>query len=103
MRPCRAEANSLSMSGKTIDIIKQKIKVPDALRQRHKEYLALRKRIREALADGEATIPEIAAKSGVPADQVVFILMTMRKYNEVVAGEMNDDREYYYYKLKADE
>ena len=79
------------------------MKVPEALRQRHKEYLALRKRIREALADGEATIPEIAIKTEIPADQVVFILMTMRKYNEVVAGEMNDDREYYYYKLKADE
>ena len=103
MRLCRAEANSFSMAGKTIDIIKQKIKVPDALRKRHKEYLAIRKKIREALSDGEATIPEIAFETGLPADQVVFILMTMRKYNEVVAGEMNDDREYYYYKLKADE
>ena len=91
------------MAGKTIDIIKQKIKVPEALRQRHKEYLALRKRIREALADGEATIPEIAAKSGIPADQVVFIVMTMRKYNEVVAGEMDDSHEYYQYKLRKNE
>jgi DNA-directed RNA polymerase specialized sigma subunit len=87
------------MAGKTIDIIKQKRKVPEAFRQRHKEYLALRKKIREALADGEATIPEIAAKSGIPADQVVFIVMTMRKYNEIVAGEMDDLHEYYQYKL----
>jgi DNA-directed RNA polymerase specialized sigma subunit len=91
------------MAGKTIDIIKQKRKVPEALKQRHKEYLAMRKKIREALSEREATIPEIAVKTGLPADQVVFIMMTMRKYNEIVAGEMNEDREYYYYKLKADE
>jgi len=91
------------MAGKTIDIIKQKRKVPETLRQRHKEYLAKRKKIRETLSDGEATIPEITIKTGLPADQVVFIVMTMRKYNEILAGEMKEDREYYYYKLKADE
>ncbi len=87
------------MAGKTIEIIKTKRKVPEALRQRHKEYLGLRKKIREALADGEATIPQISQKTGIPADQVVFLVMTLRKYDEIVAGDMDDMDEYYYYKL----
>ena len=90
------------MAGKTIDIIKQKRKVLEALRQRHKEYLAMRKKIREALADGESTIPEIAKKSGIPANNVVFVVMTMRKYNEIVAGEMDELHEYYQYKLREE-
>jgi len=87
------------MAGKTIDIIKTKRKVAEPLRQRHKEYMALRRKIREALADGEATIPQIAHKTGIPADQVVFVVMTLRKFDEIVAGEMDDMDEYYYYKL----
>jgi len=87
------------MAGKTIDIIKTKRKVAEPLRQRHKEYMALRRKIREALADGEATIPQIAQKTGIPADQVVFVVMTLRKFDEIVAGEMDDMDEYYYYKL----
>jgi hypothetical protein len=88
------------MERKTIDIIKQKRSVSEAARQNHKEYLRLRKLIRQTLIEGPATIPGMAQKTGLPADQVLFVVMTMRKFDEVEAGDPDDLEEYFYYKLK---
>jgi hypothetical protein len=88
------------MDRKTIEIIKQKWIIPEAVKQHHKDYLQLRKQIKLVLKEGTETIPGIALKTGIPADQVLFVVMTMRKYNEVETGELDDMGEYYFYKLK---
>jgi hypothetical protein len=88
------------MDRKTIEIIKQKWIIPDAVKQHHKDYLQLRKQIRQVLKEEPETIPGIAKKTGIPSDQVLFVVMTMRKYNEVETGELDDLDEYYFYKLK---
>ncbi len=87
------------MGQKTIDIIKQKRTVTEKARQNHKDYLQLRKQVWNALKEGPATIPETAEKTGLPPDQVLFVIMTMRKFGEVEAGDPDDMDEYYYYKL----
>ncbi|TSA28726.1 MAG: MarR family transcriptional regulator [Bacteroidetes bacterium] len=88
------------MNKKTIDIIKGKHVVPEALRQHHKDYLRLRREIRQALQEGPATIPEIAIKTGIPSDQTLYMVMTLRKFGEVETGELDDSDAYFYYKLK---
>jgi hypothetical protein len=42
------------------------------------------------LHDGPKTIPEIASATGVPAHEVVWQVMTMKKYGKVVEGEEHD-------------
>jgi hypothetical protein len=88
------------MERRTIDIIKQKRTVTEWAKQNHKDYLQLRKQIRQVMKEGPATIPELAGRTGIPSDQVLFVVMTMRKYNEVETGELDDRDEYYFYKLK---
>lgn len=88
------------MNRKTIEIIKQKWIIPDTVKQHHKDYLQLRKQIKHVLQEGAETIPGIALKTGIPSDQVLFVVMTLRRYNEVETGELDDMDEYYLYKLK---
>jgi len=52
------------------------------------------------LKEGDYTIPELAAKTGLPLEIVTYNLMTLRKYGDVITGELDDMDEYFYYKLK---
>jgi predicted transcriptional regulator len=79
-----------------------------ALRQAHRETIertqqllkeqqAFRKRLRAVLAQGEQTIPQIAAAAALPADQVLWYVMAMKKYGLV--REAGKDGAYYRYEL----
>ncbi|MEA3316961.1 MAG: hypothetical protein U9R54_03295 [Bacteroidota bacterium] len=85
---------------KTIDIIKKKRKVPDSVKAKLKEFTKLKKQILKTLESGEKTIPEIVDESKLPYDVVTYNLMTLLKYGDIEAGELDDMDEYYYYKLK---
>lgn len=80
--------------------MRQKWVIPVAVKQHHKDYHQMRKQIKQVLQEDAGTIPGIASKTGIPSDQVLFVVMTMRKYNEVETGEPDDLDEYYFYKLK---
>jgi hypothetical protein len=82
----------------------------DVLRERQggiskglKEYFATQQRLRKAidaaLAGGPRTIPEIASVAGLPPPEVVWHLMAMRRYGEVVDGPERDG--YVLYRLKG--
>ncbi len=62
-----------------------------------KEQQAIRKQIRGAMADGPKTVPEVAEASGLPADQVLWHIIAMKKYDQVSEVGMNG--EYYQYQL----
>jgi len=63
-----------------------------------KDQQDVRKRLRSALAGGARTVPELAGACGLEAGRVLWHLMAMRRYGEVVeAGER--DR-YILYALK---
>lgn len=87
---------------------KQRIATLKRLREEHaeavsrtqallKEQQAFRKRLREAMQDGPKTIPQIAAAASLPADQVLWHVMAMKKYDLV--REVGKDGEYYKYAL----
>lgn len=82
---------------KTIDEIKKTHVVPEEVKERRKECVRVNKMILKALESSEKTIPQIAEETGLPAHIVVFHLMTLRKYGDVKAGEIDDMDEYYFY------
>ena len=56
----------------------------------------LRGRLLELLADGPLTVPELAAASGFPEDEVMVWMMGMRKYG-YVAEQPAPDGDYFRY------
>ena len=50
-----------------------------------------------ALADGPATIAEIADRIGHPVHEVVYWVMGMRRYGKLVEGKEADDDGYFSY------
>ena len=66
----------------------------------HQRRLAERKKIRAALAGGPATVPELAAASGVPSRSVLWHVAAMRKYGELVEDAQAGD--YFRYRLVAE-
>ena len=85
---------------KTIDIIKQKRTVSPGVRDNIKVFNKLKKEIFKVLKDGQKTIPEIAHEINASSDTITFNLMTCLKFGTIEVGDMDDNDEYYYYKLK---
>jgi len=52
-----------------------------------------------AVADGPATIPDIAARIGAPSHEVVYWVMGMRRFGLLVESKEADDDGYYAYCL----
>lgn len=65
-----------------------------------KEQKALRRQICQPLRDGPKTVPEIAQQTGIPADQVLWHIMAMKKYDLIVETGMCG--EYYLYQRVED-
>ncbi|MBN1773649.1 MAG: winged helix-turn-helix domain-containing protein [Deltaproteobacteria bacterium] len=60
---------------------------PEAL-ERSRRATRTWKAIREALSGGELSVPELAAKTGLPTGEVFWYLNALRKYGEAeIAGE----------------
>ena len=55
------------------------------------------KAIKASLADSELTVPELAEATGLPVDQVLWFVASMKKYGEILEGAKAGD--YYRYKL----
>jgi predicted Rossmann fold nucleotide-binding protein DprA/Smf involved in DNA uptake len=62
-----------------------------------KEQQAFRKTLRAAMSGDPKTIPELAVASKLPADQVLWHVMAMKKYDLV--RENGKDGDYYRYEL----
>jgi predicted Rossmann fold nucleotide-binding protein DprA/Smf involved in DNA uptake len=67
----------------------------ERVQARLKEQKDLRRKIAQAMGDEPKTVPEIAATSGLPADQVLWHLIALKKYNLVIETGQSDD--YYLY------
>ena len=64
---------------------------------RLKEHKEIRRHICQAMGDASKTVPEVAAATGIPADQVLWHITAMRKYDLVAETGMSG--EYYTYQL----
>jgi hypothetical protein len=68
--------------------------------ERNKQRQAVRKQVRAALAEGPATVPALAAASGLATKEVLWHVAAMRKYGDLVESGMDGD--YCTYSLVAD-
>ena len=75
--------------------------VPKELTERNRRLTQTRKQITSALKDGPKTVPQVADVTGLPTHEVLWQLMGMKKYGQVVEGEEQDG--YYEYALKPEE
>jgi hypothetical protein len=62
-----------------------------------KEQSGSIKKIKEHLNGAGATIPEIAEKTAMPTSEVLWFVMALKKYGQVVEGPKEAD--YYKYQL----
>jgi len=87
---------------------KQRIAVLKRLREERQETVAqaqarlksqkaVRRQVCQAMRDAPKTVPEVAETTGIPADQVLWHLTAMKKYDQAVETGMCG--EYYLYRV----
>ena len=65
-----------------------------------KEFPQIWKEIKSSITNDKKTIPQISEELKKDKSLITYHLMTMNKYNIVMADGMDEDEAYYYYKLK---
>ena len=64
-----------------------------------KEQTAVRKNLSRVMQGEPKTISEIAAAAELPPHDVLWHVTAMKKYGQVVEDGLDDDYEYYLYRL----
>jgi len=88
------------VKGKTIKYIKEKRTVPQKVKDNLKHFNQMKKAMLSALKESPKTVPQLAEILQLPKDEVLFNLMSLWKYGFVETGEIDDNDEYFYYKVK---
>lgn len=63
-----------------------------------RDEMAWRDRIRAALLEGPRTVPAVAAELGRPAHELMYWMMSLRKYGWIVESEEPDGEGFYEYR-----
>ena len=71
----------------------------DQARDLIKTQSPLFKKIREQLKDEGKTVPEVAKDTGIPSSQVLWVIMALKKYGQVIEGAKDGD--YFIYQLTS--
>ena len=85
--------------GKTAKYLRDKQGIPEKAKENIKEFVRIKKALIDALKNGEMTIPQLSEKLSMSKEDVTFYLMTLVKYGDVAVGEIDDNDEYFTYKL----
>jgi len=88
---------------RTADILKETRNVSESVKLRVKEFAGKKRKIKNSLKLESKTIPQIIDETKLDASSVTYYLMTMMKYGDIAVDRMDDDDEYYFYKLKEAE
>ncbi len=86
--------------GKTAKYLREKRPVPKEVTGRLKYFTKIKKQIIDALKDGDKSVVQLSEALQLPADEVMYQLMSLLKYGFVETGEIDDMDEYFFYKLK---
>jgi predicted Rossmann fold nucleotide-binding protein DprA/Smf involved in DNA uptake len=62
-----------------------------------KESRILRKKLSDALSEGPKTVPQLAQATGIPSQDVLWHLTSMKKYGKVAEADQSGD--YFQYAL----
>jgi len=94
------EAQADKKEKKPVQILRERCGgVSEALQKRHRRHRKIQRQIKKALEDGPRTVPEIAQRTGLPSHEVLWHLMSMKKYGSIVEGE--EKGSYYEYGLRS--
>ena len=74
--------------------------VPKALVAKSRAQKERFRRMKAALSAGPRTVPEVAAETGLDTGEVLWHLMALKKFGEVVEGEERDG--YFEYALREE-
>ena len=83
----------------TVTLMKEKRTVPDEVKEKSKKFVRMRKAIKASLKEGPKTIPQLVEEMKLPTDVVTFYVMSLQKFGDIAVGELDEDDEYYSYKL----
>ncbi|MBN1668737.1 MAG: hypothetical protein JW862_16705 [Anaerolineales bacterium] len=75
---------------------REKVEIAQAML---KEQQVVRKAISRVIQGTPKSVPEIAAATELPPPEVLWHITAMKKYGEVVEDGLDDDFEYYLYRL----
>ncbi len=89
-----------SEKGSTVKIMRDKRKVSETVKENLKDFIKRKRAISEALGEERLTIAEISKKSGMPLSETVYYVCSMVKFGIVEPAGIDDNDEYFYYKMK---
>jgi predicted transcriptional regulator len=93
-----SEKEEKKARAQTLKKLREKYKANvEETRELLKDQQTVRRVIQKAIADEPKTVPQTAEETGLPASDVLWNLMAMKKYGLVVECEMQG--EYYTYQL----
>jgi len=84
---------------KTVDYLKKNHIVPIEVKANVKEFIKMKKIILKTLESEHKTIPQISKETNIPIHIITKNLMTLIKYGNIKAGEMDETDEYYFYEF----
>lgn len=87
--------------GKTAKYLREKRQVSSEVKDKLKNFNQIKKALLTALKEKDMTVPQLAEKLQMPTHEVMYYLMSLLKFGFVQTGEIDDDDEYFYYKIKA--
>ncbi len=85
---------------KTIDVMKQKREPSKIASEKRKEFVKIKKIIKASLKEGSKTIPQLAEETKLEKSVLMYTIMSLRKYGEIIETGIDDMDEYYIYDLK---
>jgi DNA-directed RNA polymerase specialized sigma subunit len=86
--------------GKTYKYLREKREVSQVAKDNLKQFIKIKKSILDALQESDLTIEQLTQKLNMPANEVVYYLMSLVKYGFVQTGAVDDMDAYFSYKLK---
>lgn len=87
--------------GKTAKYLRGKREVSSTVKENLKHFNQMKKALLSALKEENMTVPQLAEKMKMPASEVMYYLMSLQKFGFVETAEIDDNDEYFYYKIKA--
>lgn len=76
--------------------------VPTAAQEMSREHVKIKKQIKKVLRERPHTVPEISEATNIPVEKVLWHLMSLRKYGEIVDGEEKGSYLEYVFKSKKE-
>lgn len=89
--------------GQTVKIMREKMKVSDAVKENLKDFNKKKRLILDALKDENLTIAQVSKKTGIELSETVFLVGSLVKFGFLQTAGIDDKDEYFYYKIKKND